>query len=272
MWIDSHTHIYMEEFDSDREEMMARAAQANVSYMLMPNVDSSSIKRIWETHHAYPTQTGVAMGLHPTSVTESFEDELCQIRESLLQNQAEVIAIGEVGIDLYWEQNRVSEQQKAFAEQIEWALEYDLPLQLHVREAFPQAVEVLQTYRSHPLLRGLFHSFSATQEQLQTLLEDFPSFSFGINGIATFKNAAPLRELLPLIPLDKLLIETDAPYLAPVPKRGKRNEPAFVAYTGMFIAQFLNLAPQELAQHTTNNFVRLFGNTTTSKHLQSLSL
>ena len=257
MFIDSHTHLFTPEFDADRAEVLARAAEAGVDMMLLPNIDAASVEPLLRLHRAFPASTAVALGLHPTEVGADYVAQLGKIQSAAREVRARVKAIGEVGMDLYWSTEFKREQAQALRAQTEWALEWNLPLILHVREAFPEVFAVLAPYRSESALRGVFHSFTGSRAELETILQDFPSFCVGINGIVTFKKSH-LPELLPLIPVDKLLLETDSPYLAPVPHRGKRNESAFLPHTAQRIAQELGVSTPDLARQTSLNARRLF--------------
>lgn len=264
MWIDSHTHIFCEEFDEDRTEVMNRSQEAGIDTLILPNIDVSSLSPLVETYNSYKSSVSVALGLHPTSVEHDWQEQLetiysfaSEYRKSE-ENCPSLVAIGEIGLDLYWDKTHIEEQRKALQMQIEWALDWDLPIILHVREAFQETFSLLKSYTSHPNLRGVFHSFTGNEEELGIIKKEFPNFFIGINGIATFKNSA-LRSLIPSIPLNRLLLETDAPYLAPVPKRGQRNEPSFLPYIGQVIGDIYTLPVSQIAQITSENAIRLFG-------------
>lgn len=255
---DSHSHIFAEEFDADTEDMMLRAIDAGVKRIIMPNIDCSTIKRVESTNRKYPEITRMAIGLHPESVNESYQNELKAIKAYIEEekNNPALVAIGEIGLDYYWDTTYKTEQIDALKQQFEWAIHYNLPVIIHTRAAHKDMVDLVSKYHSKGL-RGVFHSFTGSQQELRELLP-FSSFMIGINGIATFKKSDDIREMIKEIPLDRLLLETDAPYLAPVPKRGKRNEPAYILYTATTIAQTLGIELEELAKITYHNCIQLF--------------
>lgn len=252
--IDSHTHIYMEEFDTDRSEVINRAINNGVCAMILPNVDLESIDALHNTISQYPTRCYAAMGLHPTSVTPQYAEQLATIRP--LFDTHSYCAVGEIGIDLYWDKTYRNEQCIAFAEQIRWAQELQLPIIIHCREALDTTIEVLKQF-PYNSVRGVFHSFTGTPEQVATIRREVGDFYFGINGIVTFKNAR-LDDLITAIGIDRILLETDAPYLAPTPHRGKRNEPAYTPHMAARIAQILNISIEEVDLATTANTRTLF--------------
>ena len=254
MLFDTHTHIYLPEFDNDRAETVERAVAAGVSRMMLPNVDTSTIDALHATLDSYPDLCTAAMGLHPTSVDENYKSALDRTEAQL--DSAAYHAVGEIGIDLYWDKSFFAQQIDAFEVQIRWAAARNLPVIIHCREAFEPIVEVL--HRLSPLApRGVFHSFGGSAADLRVIASS-SDFYIGVNGIATFKNSS-LRDTVAAIPLDRLVLETDAPYLAPVPHRGKRNEPAFVRHTAEHIAAQRNISVDELESVTFANACRLFG-------------
>ena len=252
MYIDSHTHLYLDAFKEDRDEMIHRALEAGVKRMLLPNIDSLTVRPMFSLAESYPGRCFPMMGLHPTSVKENYLEEL-RIIESHLERK-DIIAIGETGIDLYWDQSFLKQQEEAFHTQIRWAMELDLPLVIHARDSFPEIFRVLEK-SGGPGLKGVFHSFTGTYEDLERAL----SFNFliGINGIVTFKNSG-LSEVVQSIPIDKLLLETDAPFLAPHPHRGRRNESSYLPKIAAKVAEIHNLSLEELATVTSNNTKQLF--------------
>lgn len=252
--IDSHTHIYMPEFDSDRDDVIKRAMTAGVTSMILPNVDAQSIDALHDTILQYPTQCHAAMGLHPTSVDEQYLSQLSRIRQ--LFDSHHYIAVGEIGIDLYWDKTYKQQQCDAFATQITWARELDLPIIIHCREALDTTIEVLQQFH-YNTIRGVFHSFTGTPDDVARIRRDVGDMYFGINGIVTFKNAH-LESLVTAIGHDRILLETDAPYLAPTPHRGKRNEPAYIPYMAARIASILDSDPTTIDNITTHNTLSLF--------------
>ena len=227
--IDSHSHLFLEEFADDLPQVIERARQAGVTHIFMPNIDSTTIEPLLRTCAAYPGYLFPMAGLHPTSVNDTVDRELDIVYGELRQAREKgYVAVGEIGLDLYWDQTYLTQQLKAFEQQLQWALEFNLPVVIHCREAFPYIYKVLQGYRHTPL-RGIFHSFTGTAEEAASLLE-FPGFLLGINGVLTFKKSS-LPEVLQSVPVERLLVETDSPYLTPVPYRGRRNESGYVIHT-----------------------------------------
>ncbi len=252
--IDTHTHIYMPEFDNDRNEVIQRAVSAGVTQVILPNVDEESIPQLFDTLSQYPNICHAAMGLHPTSVNETYAHTLNTIRP--LFDSHNFCAVGEIGIDLYWDKTFYNRQCEAFAIQIQWSKELNLPIIIHSRDAFDETLQILKQF-SYNSIRGVFHSFTGTPQQVERIRNEVGDFYFGINGIVTFKNAH-LEELVTAIGLDRILLETDAPYLAPTPHRGRRNEPAYVPYMAARIADILNTHIDTVNRVTTHNAKTLF--------------
>lgn len=252
-WIDTHTHLYTEEFDEDREEVLARAAQAGVTHLFMPNIDDTTASRmlqLCETHKGcYPM-----MGLHPTSVDAHWRERLSVVRGWLEAEAARFVGIGEVGMDLYWDQTFRDAQMQVLDEQVQWALEYRLPLIVHCREAWPELLEVLAPYRDKGLT-GIFHSYTGGWPAEQLLAYD--GFMLGINGVVTFKKST-LPDDLKTVPLSRVVLETDSPYLAPVPHRGKRNESAYIGKVADRLAVLYGVPSEEVAIQTTANALKVF--------------
>lgn len=255
MLIDTHTHLYLEEFQPSPQEAVNRAIEAGVTQMIFPNVDLSTITPMQNLHDLFPKNTFMAMGLHPTEIKESWIEDLLEVKREFEQNKDKYIAIGEIGIDLYWDKTFKTEQMQALEQQFQWAVAYNIPVIIHCREGLDEILEVLDGMTIKP--QGVFHSFGGTNEDVERIRAR-GDFYFGINGIVTFKNSK-LRETLPCIGIDRILLETDAPYLAPIPHRGKRNESAFLIHTASHIAQHLSLTNEEVAIRTTNNAKLLFG-------------
>lgn len=251
--IDTHSHIYAEEFDSDRAEVIARAKAAGITKIILPNVDSESLPRMLQLESEHPAYCFAAIGLHPTSVKENFFKELEIVKKEL--ERREYIAIGEIGIDLYWDKSFLKEQIHVFAQQIEWALEYNLPVIIHVRDSFRETMQVLEQFRGKGL-KGVFHSFTGTIDQAMEIIE-FGGFYIGINGIVTFKNSG-LDAVVQQIDPRYLLLETDAPYLTPAPFRGKRNESEYLTLVATKLANTLNMNFNQLTKITTENAYKLF--------------
>ena len=252
--IDTHTHIYLEEFDEDRVEVVRRAREAGVERVILPNVDFDTVQAMHATNDLLPGYCRMAMGLHPTSVEADYRERLGQVRELLFSG--EYCAVGEIGLDLYWDKTYAEEQKEAFVMQTGWAAESGLPVIIHCREAFDEILALLQSGRV-PAFRGVFHSFTGSAEQVR-LLRGTGDYYFGINGIVTFKNAH-LEDMVREVGIGRILLETDAPYLAPVPYRGKRNEPSYLPYMAKRIAEILDITTAEVEESTTANAVRLFG-------------
>lgn len=254
--IDSHSHLFLEEFAEDLPQVMERARQAGVTHIFMPNIDSTTIAPMLEVCHQYKDYCYPMIGLHPTSVRAAdYERELAIVARELAAPN-DYVAIGEIGMDLYWDKTFLHEQQIALDRQLGWALEYDLPVVIHCREAFGQIEQVMAPYRS-TRLRGIFHSFTGTAEEAERILA-YPGFLIGINGVVTFKKSV-LPSVLPRIPLDRVVVETDSPYLTPAPNRGKRNESAYVKHTLLKIAEIYQLPAEEVARTTSESALKVFG-------------
>lgn len=259
--IDTHSHLFAPEFDADRDEVMQRAREAGITRIVMPNIDLESVAPMLQACAAYPSLCYPTMGLHPTEVKDDYRQVLGTMKELLDRSvrgdasHAPFVAIGEVGLDLYWDTTYKREQLLALEEQIGWALEHDLPIIIHSREAFAELYDLFAHYRETPL-RGVFHSFTGTAAEAHALLE-FPGFVLGINGVATFKKST-LPEALREVPLTRLVVETDSPYLAPTPYRGKRNESAYVERVVSRLAEVYQLSPEEVAEQTSRTASALF--------------
>lgn len=252
--VDSHSHLFLEEFADDLEQVMERARLAGVTHIFMPNIDSSTIAPMLQVCAKYKGYCFPMMGLHPTSVADNYLDELNVVRKQLEGNE-HYVAVGEIGMDLYWDKTYLKEQEIVFNRQLEWALEYNLPVVIHCREAFEQVYASLFPYKES--LSGIFHSFTGTGEEAARLLE-FPYFYLGINGVVTFKKST-LPDALPGIPLSRIVLETDAPYLSPVPHRGKRNESAYIKNTLAKVSEVYALPEEEVACITSENALKVFG-------------
>ncbi len=255
--IDTHTHPYLEQFEDGGAQAVERALEAGVTHMVLPNVDESSVAPILALHSRFPAVTSVAMGLHPTEVNADWRAALERILQGFLTSPSapRIVAIGEVGMDLYWDVTFRAEQAEAFAEQLRLAERHRLPVIIHCREALDDTLAVIA--RVKPTVPLIFHSFTGSPEDVRRIREVCQPW-FGINGVVTYKNAQPLRDALPVIGLDRILLETDAPYLAPVPKRGRRNEPAYVAYVRDQVAASLSLDPADVDAATEANAKSIF--------------
>ena len=254
--IDTHTHLYMSDsFPDGGKAAVSHAMDEGVTMMVLPAVDHDSVQPLIELHRAFPDNTTVALGLHPTEVETDWKDELSEILD--IGKAVSPVAIGEIGIDLYWDKKHLTRQMDAFGEQIQIALDRQLPVIVHSRDAFDETAEVIKSFGS--TLPGIvFHSFTAGRMEMDGLLEVAPEAFFGINGVVTFKNAGPLREALAYLPTDRIVTETDSPYLAPVPFRGKTNESAYIPYIVRAIAKVKDLPEEEVAKLTSENAYRLF--------------
>lgn len=253
--IDTHSHLFVEEFGKDRSEVMRRAREAGIVHILMPNIDLASVAPMLGVCAEYEGYCHPMIGLHPTEVNAGYRDVLAQMKAMLDSSPQTFVAVGEVGLDFYWDVTYKKEQLAVLDEQIAWALEYDLPVVIHSREAFPELYALFSHYKDAPL-RGVFHSFTGTADEAQALLE-FSGFMLGINGVVTFKKST-LPEALREVPLSRLVVETDSPYLAPVPYRGKRNESAYVVRVVEKLAEIYGVRPEVVAEQTYANAVELF--------------
>ncbi len=251
--IDTHSHIYSEEFDNDIESVILRAKGKGLSHILLPNIDEASIERMHRLCDQYPGYCIPMMGLHPTSVDSDWKSVLQRMRPLLVQRK--YVAVGEIGIDLYWDKTYEKEQKQAFIQQAEWAKELSLPIAIHTRNAHRETVECLRETGLSGL-SGVFHSFGGTKEELQEILS-FPNFYVGINGVVTFKNST-LRETLREADLSRILVETDSPYLAPVPFRGKRNESSYTTIVIDTLAKVFDISSERMAEISSENARRLF--------------
>lgn len=252
--IDTHSHIYSEEFDNDIEEVILRAKQVGVESILLPNVDVDSIVRLHSIADRYTDYCIPMMGLHPTSIGEDWLFQLEIIKQQF--SKRSYIAIGEIGLDLYWDRTYEKEQRQAFEEQLRWSIEYDLPVAIHSRDAILECVECIKNVGSEKL-RGVFHSFGGSENELTEIL-GLENFLLGINGVVTFKNST-LSAVLKQTDLSKIIVETDSPYLAPVPYRGRRNESSYTIKVAEKLAEIFGLSLNEVGEITTENAIKLFG-------------
>ena len=254
MIIDTHTHLDGEEFNEDRAEVMERAKQAGVYKVFLPAIDVATSKAVLELSEEYPGFAYPMIGLHPEEVRSDWKEQLQTLREIFDERY---IAIGEVGLDYYWSREFEKEQLEAFEEQVRWSIETRLPLMIHCRKGQNEMVHLLRQYEKE-LPGGVFHCFTGNQKEAEELLT-FDKFVLGIGGVSTFKSSH-LREDLPaVVPLDRLVLETDSPYMAPVPYRGKRNESAFVVEVLKTLAQAYGVSIEELSAKTNENVGRVFG-------------
>lgn len=250
--IDTHTHIYLPEFDADRDEAIKRAVQAGVVILLMPNIDTDSVSAMLSAERRYPGICYPMIGLHPTSVKEDFMSQLEKLED--LASSHKFYAIGEIGIDLYWDQSYLNEQIIVFKRQIAFALKLDLPVVVHSRNSFPEIFKALEEFKGSGL-KGVFHAFTGTSEDAGKAVE--MGFMLGIGGIVTFKNSG-IDKIVSQTGIENIILETDSPYLAPVPYRGKRNESSYLCLVNDKIAEIIGFSSEKTAEITFANSVQLF--------------
>jgi TatD DNase family protein len=253
MFFDTHAHLYSEQFKEDQDAMIQRAISAGVERFYLPNIDLESIDGMLDLEKKYPEACFPMMGLHPCSVEANWEEVLTKMKTLIVERK--FVAIGEIGIDLYWDKTYEEEQKKAFRLQINWAKELGLPIVIHARDSFEQIFEIIDE-ENDERLRGIFHCFTGGQTEIEKILS-YGGFSFGIGGVVTYKKST-LPEVLTLIPLNKLVLETDSPYLPPTPHRGKRNESAFIVHTAEKVAEIYGITLLELGKITSQNTLNLF--------------
>lgn len=250
---DTHTHLYSEAFDDDRQEAIQKAIDNDIKRFFIPAIDSETTQRMYDLEKAFPENVFLMMGLHPTHVKENFEEELKHIEEEF--SKRDFYAVGEIGIDLYWDKTTLDIQKEAFRRQIQLAKSKDLPIVIHCREAFDEIFEVLETEKDDKLF-GIFHCFTGNLEQAKKALSY--NMKLGIGGVVTFKNGG-IDKFLNQIPIEEIVLETDAPYLAPTPYRGKRNEPVYILEVANKLAEIYELPVEEIADITTKNSKEVFG-------------
>lgn len=252
-FVDTHSHIFSKEFNHDRDNVIARAKSQGVKYMVLPNIDSASIEPLLNVSSSYKGFCFPAMGLHPTSVKENFEKELHVVEKYLREKR--FYAVGEIGIDLYWDKTFIEEQKSAFRQQLKLAKELKLPVIIHARNSFDEIFEIVEQENDHNL-RGVFHSFTGTVDQYKTIV-GFEGFLLGIGGVVTYKHAG-VDKVVKEIDLNHILLETDSPYLSPVPHRGKRNESANLIHIAQRIAHLQDVSLERVAEVTSDNALNLF--------------
>ena len=250
-FIDSHAHIYDQQFDEDIQDVMERCQEAGVSLVYMPNIDHASVDAMLERELRYPAQCVAMMGLHPGSVKRDFERELYQVEAWL--DKRPFAAVGEIGLDYHWDTTFKTQQQEALRIQLAFAKKHDLPIVLHTRDSFDDVIALVEEQAEG--LRGVFHCFTGTVEEAQRITG--LGFYLGLGGVATFKNAG-MGEVIPHLDRERVVLETDSPYLAPVPHRGRRNKPSYVPLIGKRVAEAWNVDLEEVARQTTENARRLF--------------
>lgn len=251
--IDSHSHIYVNEFDTDRAAMLKRASDQGVKNVLMPAIDSSTHTAMLQAEKEFPEQCKSMIGLHPCSVKENYKDEMKIVEEYL--SQRKFVAVGETGLDFYWDLTFKEQQYDAFDQQIKWAIEYDIPVVIHSRNSTDECIEMIKQNQDGKL-KGVFHCFSGNTEQAKKIID--LGFYLGIGGVLTFKNSG-LDAVIKNFDLNNIVLETDAPYLAPVPFRGKRNESSYLKYVVQKLAEIKEMDVEKVSEQTTLNAKKLFG-------------
>ena len=281
MFIDTHSHLYDEAFDTDRDEVISRARNAGAIKVFLPNINAATVEPMLSLAQQNPGFLYPMIGLHPEDIGDDWNTVLDDMEALLAEPEHPFIAVGEVGLDYYWDRSRYEEQQQVFARQIDWAVRYRLPLMIHSRKAHRELVTVLKNSLNHnpsslnpPLgamrrftleepspvagQHGVFHCFSGSEEVAEELLSTFPGFMLGIGGVLTFKNSHLGEVLRNVVPLSRIVLETDAPYLAPAPHRGKRNEPALIPHVVERLADIYGVSAEEVAAETTQNALNTF--------------
>lgn len=253
MLIDTHTHLYVDSFDEDRDDVIKECISNSINKLLLPNIDIQSITRLLDLAKSYPKICFPMMGLHPCSVNSNFENDLEIIKKALDENK--FIAVGEIGIDLYWDKSTLTFQEEAFAIQIEWAKKRKLPIVIHARESYDEIFKVLNKCNDENL-SGVFHCFTGNPKQAEQII-NYGNFKLGIGGVATFKNGG-LDKTLKGIPMEQIVLETDAPYLSPVPFRGKRNKSPYLIYIAEKLSEIYDCKINEIANQTTKNALEIF--------------
>ena len=252
MWTDTHAHLYLEQYKDDRSQMIERALLAKISGIYLPDIDSRTSAALWTMVDEYPGLCYGMAGLHPCSVNDSVEIELEHVFKTLQEGRP--VAVGEVGLDYYWDKTYIDLQQKAFRRQIEWARDMDLPIIIHSRESLEDTISTIEEMNKGDL-RGIFHCFNGTVEQARRVMGT--GFLLGLGGVITFRNV-DLDEVIKTVDRNGFVLETDAPYLSPVPFRGKRNESSYIPYIGNYISEVLQVASTEIAEWTSATAAKLF--------------
>ena len=252
-WIDTHAHVYLPQFEEDQQEWISRAKEAGLEKIYLPNIDLESVSLINALCEKDPSFFIPMMGLHPCDVKENYKEVLTEMRAAF--NHQSFVAVGEIGIDLYWDKTTLPIQIEAFKEQVNWSIELDLPFVIHARDSFDEIFEVLDTYNPNEL-KGIFHCFTGTAEQANKIMS-YGGFMIGIGGVITYEKAK-LDEVVKDIPLDYLVLETDSPFLTPKPYRGKRNESSYIPIIGARVAEAKGLSLNTIAEQTTANALRIF--------------
>ncbi len=264
MLIDTHAHLYLKQFSEDRNEMMQRAFDQGVERVYLPNIDSRTTESMLSLEAAYPDHCFAMMGLHPCSVKENYKEELGHVREWLWKR--DFCAVGEIGIDLYWDKQFYKQQVEAFQQQMEWAKTLDKPIVIHCRESMDITIDLVRQAKTKHL-RGIFHCFGGSIEQAKAIID--LGFFLGIGGVLTYKKAG-LDQVLPHLPLDSIVLETDSPYLSPVPFRGKRNESAYIHQIATKLASLYSVSFEEISQKTSANALAVFGHSEIEKEYRKI--
>ena len=250
--IDTHTHLYFNHFKNDFDKVIKKAIDNNITSLIFPSVDSSHLQKMYELKNRYPKNIFLMTGLHPTYVKDNYKEELDQVVKSLIDH--DFVAVGEIGIDLYWDKTFLKQQQDAFEFQIELALVNKLPIVIHCRNGFDEIFEILEKFKSKKM-KGIFHCFTGSLDQANKSIE--MGFKLGIGGVVTFKNGG-IDKLIKEIDIENIVLETDSPYLAPAPFRGKRNESFYITYVIKKISEIYNINEKEVAEITTKNSKEIF--------------
>ena len=251
-FVDTHSHMYAEEFSADLAEVMQRAVKEGVSKIYLPAIDSNSAASMLQLETSYPDHCVAMMGLHPCYVKENYLEELAFVKSWL--SKRKFAAVGEIGLDYYWDRNFDNQQKEAFMIQIDWALDYNLPIVIHSRDSMDDTIEMVSS-KQNGSLRGIFHCFSGTYEQAIKIID--LGFLLGIGGVLTYKKSG-LAEIVEKLPLTAIVLETDSPYLTPVPFRGKRNESSYLKYVATKLAEIKRLPLEEISKLTTANAEKIF--------------
>lgn len=254
--IDTHTHIYTKEFTSDVNDVILRAKESGVSKILLPNVDVDSLDKIADLCDKNIGVCYPMYGLHPTDMTTDYENELKRIFD-FAERRGDMVGVGEIGLDLYWSDELKEEQEKAFRWQVEYALKHDMPMSIHIRNAFGMFWSIIVDYRAEDI-KGVLHCFSGTEDDARRVMSEFPNLMFGVNGTITYKKSQLPEIFRKLIPVERFLLETDAPYLSPVPHRGKRNEPSNLIYIRDYLGEIYGVDASVIEHKTDENAKRLF--------------
>lgn len=255
MFVDTHTHLFVEQFNEDRSTIVQNAINAGVEQLLLPNIDVETIEPMMELVNQFPSNCKPMFGLHPSHVKEDWADRLHKIKAQLDANLDQTVAVGEIGMDLYWDKTFIQEQRDAFRMQVNWAKDLRLPIAIHARDAFDEIFAILDE-ENDDRLTGVFHCFTGTVEQAEKV-KSYGGFKLGIGGVVTYKNAG-LDKVLAAVSLDELILETDSPYLPPVPHRGKRNESSYLLHVAEKLTDIYGVSMRDIEEKTTKNAIELF--------------